>query len=113
MKTLILTALAVLTFIVNTPEAHALFGHVAAEKDRREHVEQQLNQSQQQLGEQQRLAKDQQRLIDGQQQTVVEEHRLTSKWQTMAFVLGVAAVTTLIVGTAIGSRGRHHAAAGK
>ncbi len=83
------------------------------EKDRREHAEQQLTQAQQQLGEQQQIAKDQQRLICDQQQAVVTEQKLTNKWQTTAFVSGAAAIVTLIIGTAIGSRGRHHAGAGK
>ena len=39
---LILISLAVL--IITTPRAHALFGHVADERDRREHAEQQLTQ---------------------------------------------------------------------
>ena len=106
MKTLILISLAVLTFIVATPRAQALFGHVTAEKDRREHAEQQLTSAQQQLGEQQRLAQEQQRLGCEQQQRA-------NKWQMAAFVLGAASVVMLIAGTAIGSRGRHHAAAGK
>ena len=110
MKTFILSiTLVVLAFIAATPRAHALFSHVAAEKSRREHVEQQLASTQQQLGEQQQIAKDQQRLIGDQQQAVAAEQKLTNKWQTTAFVLGVFSVVLLIVGTAIGSRGRRHA----
>ena len=118
MKTL--TILVVLTFIVNTPEAHALFGHVEAEKARREHAEQQLDQSQQQLGEQQQLNKEQQRIAEELQHTIGEQQRatteqsqLTNKWQTTAFVLGICSVALLIVGTAIGSNGRRDAATGK
>lgn len=115
MKTFVVL-LVMTSFVVIPPEAQALFGHVEAEKARREHAEQQLNQSQQQLGEQQRLVKDQQRIAEELQRTIGEQERaateqnqLTNKWQTTAFVLGIVAVVLLVVGTAIGSRGRNHA----
>lgn len=38
---------AIVTMLFTIPKAHALFGHVAAEKDRRENAEQQLTQQQQ------------------------------------------------------------------
>ena len=44
MKHLILITLAGLMFIITIPREQALFGHVAAEKDRREHAEQQFTQ---------------------------------------------------------------------
>ena len=97
MKTLVV--LAVLTFIVNTPEAHALFGHTAEERQRRIATEQQLSQEQQRLDVQQRLS--------------VEQQQRASRWQTTASVLGIVAVITLIIGTAIGSRGRRHAGRGE
>lgn len=97
MKTLIV--LMVLTFIVNTPEAHALFGHTAEERQRRIATEQQLSQEQQKLAAQQHLT--------------VEQQQRASRWQTAAFILAVAAVITLIIGTAIGSKGRSDAARGE
>ena len=97
MKTFLV--LAVLTFFVNTPEAHALFGHTAQERQRRIATEQQLSQEQQRL--------------DAQQHLTVEQQQRASRWQTTASVLGIAAVITLITGTAIGSKGRHHAARGE
>jgi hypothetical protein len=80
--------LLVLTFIVNTPEAHALFGHVAAERNRREHAEQQVA-----------IA----------QQSHIEQQRLVNRWQTTAFILGISSVVMLIAGAAIGSKGRRDA----
>ena len=106
MKNFILIVLMVLAFIVNTPEAHALFGHTAEERQRRIATEQQLSQEQQKVSEQE------QRLLD-QQHHVIEQQKVTARWQTIAFVLGLAAVFTLIIGTAIGSQGRHHAAKGE
>ena len=44
MKHHILITLVVLTLLVSTPRAQALFGHVAAEKDRRVEAEQKLDQ---------------------------------------------------------------------
>ena len=44
-------ALAVLMFIIATPRAHALFGHVAAEKERRLEAEQRVVQEQQHSGQ--------------------------------------------------------------
>ena len=44
-------ALTVLTFIVITPRARALFGHVAAEKERRQEAEQRVVQEQQTNGQ--------------------------------------------------------------
>ena len=97
MKTLIV--FAVLTFIVNTPEAHALFGHTAEERQRRIATEQQLSQEQKRL--------------DAQQHLTVEQQQRATHWQMTASVLGIVAVLALIAGTAIGSRGRDHANAGK
>ena len=100
MKHFILIILIVLTFlIVNTPEAYALFGRTAQERQRRIATEQQLSQEQQRL--------------DAQQHLTVEQQQRASRWQTMSFVLGIVAVIALILGTAIGSRGRDHANAGK
>ena len=98
MKTFIV--LMVLTFLnVHTPEAHALFGHTAEERQRRISAEQQLSQEQQRL--------------DAQLKLTTEQQQRASRWQTATSVLGVVAVITLIIGTAIGSRGRHHAARGE
>ena len=100
MKPIIFIILVVLTFlIVNTPEAHAMFGHTAEERRRRVAVEQQLFQEEQRLGEQQHLT--------------IEQQLRASRWQTTASVLGVVAVLMLVAGTAIGSNGRHHAARGE
>ena len=87
------------TMLFTTPKAHAMFGHTAEERQRRITTEQQLSKEQQRL--------------DAQQHLTTQQQRLTSRWQTTAFVLGVSTVVTLIIGTAIGSRGRHHAARGK
>lgn len=92
MKHFILIGLLVLTFIVNTPEAHALFGHTTEERQRRIATEQQLSQEQQRLNVQQHLT--------------VDEQQRARRWQTTASVLGVMAVFTLIAGTAIGSKAR-------
>lgn len=99
MKHFILIVFTVLTCIVNTPEAHALFGHTAEERQRRIATEQQLSQEQQRL--------------DVQQHLTVEQQQRASRWQTATSVLGVVAVIALIIGTAIGSRGRHCAARGE
>ena len=78
MKHLILIFLAVLMFIIATPRAQALFGHVAAEKDRREHAEQQLN-----------------------------EQQLTNQHLFIVIsVLSAGVVIALVIGTAIGSKTR-------
>ena len=84
----ILIALAVLTFIVFTPRAHALFGHVAAEKDRRVATEQALNQEQQANGQ---LSQTNQHL------------------QTTIHVLAAGVTITLIIGAAVGSKTRRDA----
>ena len=61
-----------------TPKAQALFGHVAAERDRREHAEQQLN-----------------------------EQQLTNQHLFIAIsVLSASVIVALIIGTAIGSKTR-------
>ena len=46
MKQFILFIIAVLVLGMVTPKAQALFGHVAAEKERRQHAEQQFAQEQ-------------------------------------------------------------------
>jgi hypothetical protein len=90
-----LIALAVLAFIAATPEAHALFGHVAAEKDRREHAEQTLVQQQQLTAEQQRA--------NGH--LVLANQRL----QTTIRVLAAGVTIALVIGAAIGSKTRRDA----
>ena len=84
---------------ISPPKAHGLFGHTAEERQRRIATEQQLSQEQQRL--------------DAQQHLTNEQQQKTSRWQTTAVMLGIFSVVLLIVGTAIGSRGRHHAARGK
>jgi hypothetical protein len=81
----IFICLLVLTFSVNTPEAYALFGHVAAERNRRERAEQQLVQV---------------------QQNIIEQQRLINRWQTTAFILGISSVVLLVAGAAIGGKTR-------
>ena len=73
--------LAVLMFIIVTPEAQAFFGHVAAEKDRREHAEQQLTQEQQS----------------------------NAHLHTAIGVLSATAVGAIVVGAAVGSKTRRDA----
>jgi hypothetical protein len=85
---ILIIVLVVLASIATTPKAQAMFGHVAAEKQRRISVEQQLGQ----LGQQLSL-----------------EKQTTDKWQGVSFTLGIGCVVTLVVGTAIGSNGRKHA----
>ncbi len=75
--------LIVLTFIVITSRSHALFGRIAAEKQRRIETEQKL----------------------------VQQQAVTAQWQTASFVLGVGCVVTLLAGAAIGSKGRRNAKA--
>ena len=81
MKYLILISLAVLMFIIITPRAHALFGHVAAERDRRVATEQKL--------------------------TTQEQHN--NQLQTTIHVLSASVVVSLIIGTAVGSKTRRDA----
>ena len=88
MKQFILIILVVLASIAAPPKADAMFGHVAAEKQRRISVEQQLGQV-------------------GQQLTI--ETQTADKWQGVSFMLGIGCVITLVLGTAIGSNGRKHA----
>ena len=97
----ILTGVVLMATMLTTapPEAHALFGHTAEERQRRIATEQQLSQEQQRL--------------DVQQHLTVEQQQRASRWQTVSFVLGISAAFMLIIGTAIGSRGRHHANAAK
>ncbi len=84
MKTIFI-AFAVLTFIVSTPEAHALLGHVAQEKERRQQAEQRIVQEQQ---------------INGQLL-----HTNQTLYVTIS-ILSAGVVTALIVGTAIGSKAK-------
>ena len=82
-KTLI--TLCVLAFIVNTPEAHALFGHVQAEKQRRQEAEQLVVQEQQNNGQ------------------------LFHSNQTLHItitILSTGVVTALMIGAAVGSKTR-------
>ena len=83
MKTLIV--LMVLTFIVFTPEAHALFGHVQAEKERRQEAEQRVIQEQQSNGQ----------LLHSNQTLHV-----------VITILSTGVTTALIVGGSIGSKTR-------
>ena len=103
MKPNIFIVLFVVTFlIVNTQEAHAMFGHTAEERQRRIAAEQQLSQEHQLLDAQQHFTVVQQHLT-------IELQQRATRWQTTASILGVVAVFMLIAGTAIGSRGRCHA----
>ena len=74
----IIIFLAVLTFIVNTPQAHALFGHVAQEKARRIQVEQKLDQ---------------------------QEHD-NNHLHVVISILSAGVVVALIIGAAVGSKTR-------
>ena len=78
---LILISLTVLIFIITTPMAQALFGHVAAEKERRIDAEQKL--------------------------TTQEQHN--DRLQTTIHVLSVGVVVCLIIGAAVGSKTRRDA----
>ena len=80
MKTIFIS-LAVLTFIVTTPRAHALFGHVAAEKERRIDAEQKL--------------------------TTQEQHN--DRLQMTIHVLAAGVTVALIIGAAVGSKTRRDA----
>jgi hypothetical protein len=84
LKQVILIILFV-AFIATTPNASALFGHTEAERQRRVEEEQQLGAS------------------------LTQQSQATSRWQGIAFILGVGCVVTLVVGAAIGSNGRKHA----
>jgi lipid-binding SYLF domain-containing protein len=85
MKHFILVAL---TFIVTAPEAHALFGRTAAEKERRQAVEQHLVQEQQTNGQ----------LIHANQGLQVVIH-----------VLSAGVMISLMIGAAVGSKTRKEA----
>ncbi len=80
--------LAVLTFIVATPRAQALFGHVASEKERRQEAEQRVSQEQQTNGQ---LTQANQGL------------------HTVISILSAAAVGALVIGAAVGSKTRRDA----
>ena len=89
MKTSILITFAVLAFLVAaSPRARALFGHVAAEKERRQDAEQRIVQAQQSSGQ---LA-----------------HRNERLHVTIS-ILSAGVVTALLVGAAIGSKARRDA----
>ena len=75
---LFLCVVAVAVMLSTTPKALALFGHVAAEKDRREHAEQQLT-----------------------QQQVTNQHLFI-----VISVLSAGVVVALIIGAAVGSKTR-------
>jgi hypothetical protein len=85
---LFLIALAVLAFIAATPRAQALFGHVAAEKERRQAAEAHLVQEQQTNGQ----------LIDKNQRL----HAVIS-------ILSGGVAVALIIGAAAGSKTRRDA----
>lgn len=74
------TTLCIITamMLFTAPQAQALFGHVAAEKDRREHAEQQLT----------------------------EQHLTNQRLFIAISVLTAGVVIALIIGTAIGSKTR-------
>ena len=80
--------LAVLTFIVSAPRANALFGHVAAEKERRQDAEQRIVQEQQHNGQ----------LI----QTNQGLHNTIS-------ILSAGITVALVIGAAVGSKTRRDA----
>lgn len=80
MKLFAFTTLAVLTFLVVTPNAIALFGHVAAERDRRQHAEQQ----------------------------VVQEQQTNGHLYVALSVLSAGIVVALVVGAAVGSKAKEH-----
>ena len=85
MKTFIFITLAVLTFIVATPRAQALCGHVAAEKERRQQAEQHVAQEQQINGH----------LIQTNQGL-----------HTTISVLSAGVTVALVIGAAVGSKTR-------
>ena len=77
--------LAVLMFIIATPRAHALFGHVAAEKERRQEAEQRIVQEQQNNGQ----------LIQTNQGL-----------HTTISILSAGVTVALVIGAAVGSKTR-------
>lgn len=79
MKKIIIVILGAVALCTSTPGANAWFGD--AEKQRRIEVEQKL----------------------------AQQERLTNQWQITAFMLGVGCVVVLVVGAAIGSKGRKDA----
>jgi hypothetical protein len=86
----------IMLLTTNQPTAHALFGRIAAEKERREQVERQLAQEQ--------------KHFEMQQHLIVEQQHRTNQWQLTAFILGIMSVVMLVAGTVIGSAGRRNAA---
>ena len=81
-------ALTVLTFIVITPRAHALFNHVAAEKERRQEAEQRIIQEQQHNGQ----------LLQTNQGL-----------HTTISILSAAITVAFVIGAAVGSKTRRDA----
>ena len=80
MKILLFVGLTVLTFIVVAPQAAALFGHVAAERDRRQQAEQQ----------------------------VTQEQRTNGRLYVAVSILSVGVVVALVIGAAVGSKAKEH-----
>ncbi len=80
--------LAVLTFIVSTPRAHALFGHVAAEKERRQDAEQRIVQ---------------------EQQTNRQLIQTNQGLHTTISILSASVTVALVIGAAVGSKTRRDA----
>lgn len=74
--------------IVNTPEANALFGHVQAEKERRQDAEQRVTQ---------------------EQQTNAQLAHGNERLHTITTILSAGVVTALLVGAAVGSKARRDA----
>ena len=77
--------LVVLTFLANIPEAHALFGHVAQEHERRVETEQKLVE---------------------QQHFVTQQQETNGKLETVIHFLSAGVVVALLIGAAIGSKTR-------
>ena len=98
-KTFFGVVLTATMLFLSSPKAGALFGHTAEERQRRIAAEYQVTQER--------------RRTEAQQHLTTEERQRAARWQTTATILSVAVVVALIVGTAIGSKGRHHAATGK
>ena len=57
---------------------------------------------------QQRIEEEVHRRVQAEQKLMVQEHKADG-WQGVAFILGIGCIGFLIIGAALGSKGRQHA----
>ena len=57
---------------------------------------------------QHRIDEEVQRRVEAEQKLTVQEQK-TDGWCVIAFILGIGCITSLVIGAALGSKGRQHA----